>query len=510
MDSTAKVYDIMLSKRLAMWFSPDREQAGSQKKRGCIEHLLTLRLLIDLARKKRQKLYIAYIDFSKAYDRVPRDLLVRKLIEMGCGSLMVRAIAAIYSCTRMILRTAILTATIGVRQGSPTSCFLFTLAVNDLLRNLKLKCPPDGWLGWLHALMLMDDTVIVATSRHRVTEKLKVLNDFCHSSGMIINSSKTKFMVINGNEEDRQPLKEGALIVNNCDAYTYLGLIFTQDGKMTTAVKAQCNAKMPHVVKFEAFIKKNSDMPFEVKKKVFSAALASAILYGCETWLSPVSIESAAPMYHSCVRSLLGVRKTTASDLCLVEAGLPSLPERTKTAQHKVIWNLIHEREHMVDDPFAHVWKMASEANTPCARYIHSLEIFDPQQEREKLISRIRNSARTKFITYQTLMNPRLEQHGMYLTAEVREYQRLTVTKFRLSSHNLAVETGRWSRKPREARLCPLCRVVQDECHALAECQMNNDARALYNVNFSLPDFFSIEHVPNCVKICHHLMKDFI
>jgi hypothetical protein len=35
---------------------------------------------------------------------------------------------------------------------------------------------------------------------------------------------------------------------------------------------------MPHVVKFESFIKKNQDMPYEAKKKVFDAALTSAIL----------------------------------------------------------------------------------------------------------------------------------------------------------------------------------------------------------------------------------------
>ena len=44
-------YDIVLNRRLSMWFSPDREQAGCQKKRGCLEHLLTLRLLIDYAKE---------------------------------------------------------------------------------------------------------------------------------------------------------------------------------------------------------------------------------------------------------------------------------------------------------------------------------------------------------------------------------------------------------------------------------------------------------------------------
>ena len=45
-------------------------------------------------------------------------------------------------------------------------------------------------------MMLMDDTVILASSREKCAEKLQILKDFCTSSGMIINESKTKFMAI--------------------------------------------------------------------------------------------------------------------------------------------------------------------------------------------------------------------------------------------------------------------------------------------------------------------------
>ena len=44
------------------------------------------------------------------------------------------------------------------------------------------------------------------------------------------------------------------------------------------------------------------------------------------------------------------------------------------------------------------------------------------------------------------------------------------MVKFRLGSHNLPIETGRWSRKNREERLCPSCNVVGDEEHMLFDC----------------------------------------
>ena len=121
----------------------------------------------------------------------------------------------------MMLKTAIITTTLGVRQGSPTSCFLFTLFTNDLIRKIKTQCPPDGFLGWLHSLMLMDDTVILATTRERAEKKVRLLNQFCAESGMVINESKTKFMVVNGKEEDLRQLEVDSVKIKNCDKYCY-------------------------------------------------------------------------------------------------------------------------------------------------------------------------------------------------------------------------------------------------------------------------------------------------
>ena len=71
-NSIAKLYDMVLCARLQLWFSPLREQAGCQTGRGCTEHIITLRLLTDLARRKKLKLFITFVDFSQAYDKVPR------------------------------------------------------------------------------------------------------------------------------------------------------------------------------------------------------------------------------------------------------------------------------------------------------------------------------------------------------------------------------------------------------------------------------------------------------
>ena len=164
-NSLAKLFDLMLSSRLSSWFVPFREQAGSQKDRGRTEHIVTLRLVMDMAKRKILKLFVTFVDFRMAYDKVPRDMLLLTLKIIGCGAVMLAILVSMYTVTQSVVGTAVVAATIGVRHGSPTSCILFIIYVNNLIALIKNNCGMIGFLTWLHMLMLMDDTVFISTTR---------------------------------------------------------------------------------------------------------------------------------------------------------------------------------------------------------------------------------------------------------------------------------------------------------------------------------------------------------
>ena len=48
----------------------------------------------------------------------------------------------------------------------------------------------DGFLESLHALLLMDDTVLLATSRDRILNKFQIVDLFCKEYGMSSNVKK--------------------------------------------------------------------------------------------------------------------------------------------------------------------------------------------------------------------------------------------------------------------------------------------------------------------------------
>ena len=59
----------------------------------------------------------------------------------------------------------------------------------------------------------------------------------------------------------------------------------------------------------------------------------------------------------------------------------------------------------------------------------------------------------------------------------------LVFTRFRLSSHRLKIETGRWARIEVENRVCDCGGGIQDESHVLFECPKTDEERVLYRVD---------------------------
>ena len=156
----------------------------------------------------------------------------------------------------------------------------------------------------------------------------------------------------------------------------------------------------------------------------------------------------------------------------------------------------------MSDDPLMMVLKLTESSNKHSWDYI--INVLNDEHEIsaiDRLKQSIRLSSKTKMKTYLKL-NPNLSVYPVYqlCNATIPDYLRTEFSRFRLSSHRLKIETGRWARLPPEERLC-LCGKIQDEEHVLLECVLTEHIRDLSPISIfptidtmlnswiSLPDF---------------------
>ena len=109
-DTIYRILDNILSNRLIAWYRPSKEQAGCQ---GCLEKILTVRILCDHAKKKHVKLYLLYIDFEKSYDKVKRKTLFAILKSIGCGRFL-SVLSKVYTDSKLDFKSAIILTSIGV------------------------------------------------------------------------------------------------------------------------------------------------------------------------------------------------------------------------------------------------------------------------------------------------------------------------------------------------------------------------------------------------------------
>ena len=99
--------------------------------------------LIDhYVNKKNNKLFLCFVDFRKAFDKVDQSPLWKKLLTYGVNEKFMTLIRPIYSQVKSCVRskygiTKFFKFTKGVRQGCLLSPLLFALFLNDLEDYLK-------------------------------------------------------------------------------------------------------------------------------------------------------------------------------------------------------------------------------------------------------------------------------------------------------------------------------------------------------------------------------------
>ena len=83
----SKVYTYILGERLTEWTEREEEiieeQAGFRKNYSCADQIYSLYSMVHRQFSKNRKLYVAFVDFRKAFDLVNRNALWHVLQKSG-------------------------------------------------------------------------------------------------------------------------------------------------------------------------------------------------------------------------------------------------------------------------------------------------------------------------------------------------------------------------------------------------------------------------------------------
>ena len=322
-------------------------------------------------------------------------------------------------------------------------------------------------------------------------------------------------MFINGKADDVKcsvQLSNGFLSYKN--QIVYLGLIFTDSGKIKEDIKTNINEKRSNITtKYTNFNAKYYLAPLKVKLAVVNACCMSSLCYGSEIWGDNDSNELET-IYRIGLKTALSIRQSTCNEIVYVESGMYPVKSLIKKRQLKFwlslnenlvvtsnLYKLI-EKAKRIKLPFIKYYEsLATSYNTPenCERFFREEYL---QEMKEKCNAEYVKDPDSKLGSYiqvnPDLINPAYDD-------TVFELERILITRYRTGSNNLKIETGRYRCPviPRDQRLCSCEMDVQTLRHVLLEC---DEIRNMPNAERFIGTFTTVEEFFKLPNLHQHIM----
>lgn len=245
-------------------------QGGFRKNRRTEDNLYILERIIEITKARNDRLFLAFLDLEKAYDRVNRDKLFEILREYGIGEDTVRLLQNIYTGSKVKfvwkgIETDWVETKSGVRQGCPLSPLLFNIYVREVgtvieTSGLGFKYPiindgnnVDEW-GRIAGLLYADDIVLVAKTEEELQQLLFKVGTVASEYGLSFSETKSKVIRINEDSKQETWQVKGKTIAET-ESYRYLGVDIKggKDGYMDSMKgRLQECRKVVGMIKFTA------------------------------------------------------------------------------------------------------------------------------------------------------------------------------------------------------------------------------------------------------------------
>lgn len=318
-----------------------------------LHHVLVLETLIQREiKKKRGKLYCAFVDFERAFDSINREKLWEKLRYKGVSAKIINLLRGMYRNVNVCIKcgdkeiTKPIKSTVGVKQGCALSPNLFILYIDDLMERLKqrnmdaLRIAGERVPGLLYA----DDLVICSSTIKGLQEALNELHAFCEDWLLTVNTAKTKVMAFkNGSVFAKdETWKYGGQEIERVKSFTYLGVKFSMNGKWHRQIKAAEIKGRVALKEISAMRARINEVPIKLTDTVFKSVVIPALSYGAEVWGFADACKSLERLETDYYKSTLRLARNVANAGVLREFGSTGLPMTLKLKALKFGYKIIN------------------------------------------------------------------------------------------------------------------------------------------------------------------------
>ena len=284
----SKLYSYILNKRLTCWIDDNNllseTQAGFRKTYSTTDHLFTLLALIQKQLLCHKKLYVAFIDFRKAFDYVIRTKLWAILRKNGLKGKMYQTVVSMYNVVKSKVRAGNdLTESVlcprGLKQGEICSPVLFSLFINELANEIMqrgrhgIQLIPD--LIEIFILLFADDVILVSDTVCGLQNQLNVLFDTANRLSLFVNMDKSKM---------REKWKYGGTPIEIVNMYKYLGIYFSTRLSFSHALNNMSQRAKKGVICIFKLLWSLGERSPSIFFKLFDTQIQSMLNYGSEVW----------------------------------------------------------------------------------------------------------------------------------------------------------------------------------------------------------------------------------
>ena len=291
-----KLYATLLTRRMERIVPLHDHQYAFRKSRGTLNALFNLTAALRKRTRAGMPTFATFFDAAKAYDTVPRELMLARLLDKGVAGRLFSAVDSLYARAASAL-SSFFPVQRGVAQGCPMSPFLYALFIDSLLDDLLALGATEGlevgagdWHRLLTGQAYADDLSGFADTPEGMQRVIDVVRAHSLRWGWSVNVRKTA-VVIFGHETIRAQYAAcdfwwGTDRLQLHQSAKYLGLHLRADTTWQDQHAAAVQKGRGAAAMYAPLLASNR-LPVRLKLLLLSTRIEPTMTYALEVWTPP-------------------------------------------------------------------------------------------------------------------------------------------------------------------------------------------------------------------------------